>query len=1121
MADVAHGGRERGGRPARTRPSDVIESEPAADHGAGGPEVVAQPATDVTSPTPEDGSAGEPTGWTGPLCASDLVLEEPLGRRVLVVANLLLGPQATAASTWAAAGVARALQAWQGPGTVIVAGNLFDLAQGTADAALRAHPKLADALAAFARDGERRVVVLAGTADAALAEPGADRTSVEALGATVARAAELQLTVATGCRVVRVDPVVPALWDGTADPARPGPSEHLRQPPPAGSSGMPGPPLVARDPSQTWQEGLDRLAEPAAAARFLTSRLLYRRLSPFAWALLLPFLVAVFVGLPATSFLERVMRNPTIHRAHLVPWDTRLIAAGVVSAVGLLALIGLLAWLSRRAWRTLGGGALPGVFEDPLAAAGTTANDPARDAAVGLQARGYAGLVTGATLQAELTHLAGGFFACAGTCGEVVEEHPGRLGLPPVFLHHRQVAWVELETGADLHARLLLARADVTPASFLERLAARYRPVHDPHPIVVAAHPAGSSWPPAPDLTALRRRSRRARRWAGAAIAVAGVVDLLSGVTPPLRHRLHLLLQVVPLGASQLAGALVALAGMGLLALARGIRRGQHRAWVIAVAVLSASLVLHLLKGIDFEESALSALVLWFLLATRAEFRAEADKPSLRSALIAVVAGAVGIATVTTVLLTVSLHFDRDAHFHLPFWRAGEAVVERMVGVRSVPLPARVDGFLSASLLAIFLALAAVTVVLATRPVVDRRRTSGRLGELRARDVVRRHGAGTLDYFALRSDKRWFFHRDSLVAYAIYGGICLVSPDPIGPRSEREQVWEAFRRFADSQGWAVAVMGASEDWLPVYRSVGMHDIYIGDEAVVDVQRFSLAGGEMKGLRQAYNRIAKYGYRASFHDPAHLDRQTAQQLTALMAQSRRGEFERGFSMMLGRIFDPRDEGLLLCIVWAPDGSPAAMCQFVPAPGIDGYSLDLMRRDRGEHPNGLIDFALVSTIEHLRQQHKHGLSLNFAAMRAIFEGERGDGVIQRVERWALRKMSSFVQIETLWRFNAKYKPDWLARYVVYDTAEHLVPAIMAILRAESLWEVPVIGRVIAASDRRAAAAGARHDPTSALSLLPETDRDAGEKDGANQKTAAAAADDELSARAAAAWRDGPGR
>jgi lysylphosphatidylglycerol synthetase-like protein (DUF2156 family) len=313
-----------------------------------------------------------------------------------------------------------------------------------------------------------------------------------------------------------------------------------------------------------------------------------------------------------------------------------------------------------------------------------------------------------------------------------------------------------------------------------------------------------------------------------------------------------------------------------------------------------------------------------------------------------------------------------------------------------------------------------------------------------------------------------------------------VSPDPIGPFAEREQVWSAFRRFTDDRGWVVCIMGASEQWLPVYRAMGMHDIYIGDEAVVDVQRFSLAGGDMKGLRQAYNRIAKYGYTASFHDPGRLDRTTAAQLAGLMSQSRRGEFERGFSMVLGRIFDPRDEQLVLCMVTGPDGNPAAMCQFVPASGIGGYSLDLMRRDRGEHPNGLMDFALVSTIEHLRSLGCQGLSLNFAALRSVLEGERGDGATQRVERWALKKMSSFLQIETLWRFNAKYRPDWLPRYVVYDTAEHLVPVVLAILRAESLSEVPVIGRMIAASERRAHAGeestAAGVDAASGASLLP---------------------------------------
>ena len=57
--------------------------------------------------------------------------------------------------------------------------------------------------------------------------------------------------------------------------------------------------------------------------------------------------------------------------------------------------------------------------------------------------------------------------------------------------------------------------------------------------------------------------------------------------------------------------------------------------------------------------------------------------------------------------------------------------------------------------------------------------------------------------------------------------------------------------------------------MPIYRSTGMHDLYVGDEAVVRTERFSLGGGKFKGLRQAVNRVARNGYTISFHDPAHV------------------------------------------------------------------------------------------------------------------------------------------------------------------------------------------------------------------------------------------------------------
>jgi lysylphosphatidylglycerol synthetase-like protein (DUF2156 family) len=205
-------------------------------------------------------------------------------------------------------------------------------------------------------------------------------------------------------------------------------------------------------------------------------------------------------------------------------------------------------------------------------------------------------------------------------------------------------------------------------------------------------------------------------------------------------------------------------------------------------------------------------------------------------------------------------------------------------------------------------------------------------------------------------------------------------------------------------------------------------------------------------------MERHGYTVEFLDPATIDPARVAGLVELMALNRRGENERGFSMVLGRLFDPKDNGLLLTVVSGPDGSPAAMCQFVPTPPARGYSLDLMRRDPGEHPNGLLDFTLCATIEHLASRGATTLSLNFAAFRSILDGERGEGMTTRAERWALKRLSGIMPIETLWRFNAKYFPEWLPRYLVYPAAESFLPVVMSTLRAESITELPVIGRFL---------------------------------------------------------------
>ncbi len=1001
------------------------------------------------------GADGE-TGLLGTSASdagTDRTLHVALGRRVAVIGDLLLPSEPSDSSRAACRDIARRLEEWQGPGIVIVCGRL--VAPGCHDdpsGAVDTHPELADALGAFAARADSQVIVVMVPSDR-------DPALVQALerrGISVRDQVDLACETGAGMRTVLVR---------------------------AGSLRPDSNPPVDAAPAddRPWLAGMERLDDPRLARRFVTSRVLYRRLRRYLWAP--PLALAVIALLLRVEFvvdgLGRVFRTPrqqtALQRAYTATWPSRFIVTVVIALVLLAVLAVVVAITSRGIWRALGGEGLPApwaggpsgarpIAHDQLQLDGEDALDATR---VALEA-GATGVIVGGALVSELTHLDAGFFACPGATSEVVHEHRGRLGLPPTFLHHRQESTLEIETGAELHVRLLLAEADLPLATLGERLVTTDDVVKgrskaaDVHAELAASWPSGASWPPAPEVAADHIRVRRIRRLAAVSLFLAGAIDLLSSVTTPLREHLHLIAQYLPVAVVQAAGALTAIAGIAMIMLSRGILRGQRRSWLVAVTLLAASLALHLLHAADIITLVVCAGVLTLLIVQRERFRAQTEPATLVTAFVILAVGGV----IATLGGFIAVEVAGRVHHHpLPAWPdvlLGSA--ERLVGVEWVTFPRTIDRFASISLLAVGISLIVVALYLLTRPVVDRRLSSGRAAmgrraaELRARDIVRRHGTGTLDYFALRDDKQWFFHRDSLVAYAVFGGVCLVSPDPIGPFSERAHVWDSFRRYVDRNGWGLGVMGAGEEWLPTYQASGMRFLYIGDEAVVDPREFSLQGGKMKGLRQAVNRVARYGYTVRFLDPARLDPADAARMADLMAKSRRGEQERGFSMMLGRLFDRRDTGLLLTLVEGPDGAPAAMCQFVPSPAIGGFSLDLMRRDPGDHPNGLLDFALCSTIDRLKEMGMKGLSMNFAALRSVLEGDTGDGVTQRVERWALRRLSGVLQIETLWRFNAKYEPKWLPRYIVFDSAEQFVPVVVQIMRAESLTEVPVIGRLL---------------------------------------------------------------
>jgi hypothetical protein len=115
--------------------------------------------------------------------------------------------------------------------------------------------------------------------------------------------------------------------------------------------------------------------------------------------------------------------------------------------------------------------------------------------------------------------------------------------------------------------------------------------------------------------------------------------------------------------------------------------------------------------------------------------------------------------------------------------------------------------------------------------------------------LARAVSGDSLAYFALRDDRVSVRGGDSLVSWAPVGVVALAAGDPLGPPAHWPAAVAAFLGQATVQGRIAAALGCGALGAHAYRAAGLACIYLGDEAVLDLERFSLEGRAVRIARQ--------------------------------------------------------------------------------------------------------------------------------------------------------------------------------------------------------------------------------------------------------------------------------
>ncbi|WP_013323478.1 phosphatidylglycerol lysyltransferase domain-containing protein [Gloeothece verrucosa] len=540
--------------------------------------------------------------------------------------------------------------------------------------------------------------------------------------------------------------------------------------------------------------------------------------------------------------------------------------------------------------------------------------------------------------------------------------------------------------------------------------------------------------------------------WSAALLTgLVGVVNLLSAVTPNIQARTHWLKAIFPFEVRSYGHLFAALTGFFLLSLATNLLRRKRVAWLLAIVLLIISIVSHLIKGLDYEESLLAFVLLIQLVLMRNVYTARSDAPSLAQG----VRMLMGALLFTLAYGTIGFYW-LDSHFHVNF-SFSDAINQTLAmfftddNARLQPAT-KFGSFFADSIYTVGTITLLFALFMLMRPVLLRGVPATPAERQRAQAILEQYGCSSLAPLALLPDKAYYFSPSgrSVIAYVPKGRGAIALGDPIGPPEDKKEVIIGFQQFCQENDWYPAFYQTLPDYLELYRSLGFKVLKIGEEAIVNLQTFSLQGKAGKNLRTAMNRMTKLGYKIQFYPPPIEDdllkklRNISDEWLKMMQGA-----EKKFSV--GWFDEDYLKNCEIVTVETEKGEITAFCNMIPEYQTNEITNDLMRR-KAEVENGTMDFLFIGLFQAYKERGYDGFNLGLSALAGLGQTQLSPR-LEKVLSYLYKHLNQFYNFQGLHSFKDKFNPRWEPRYLIYPGTATLADIVVALIRVDSgdrLWD-----------------------------------------------------------------------
>jgi len=488
---------------------------------------------------------------------------------------------------------------------------------------------------------------------------------------------------------------------------------------------------------------------------------------------------------------------------------------------------------------------------------------------------------------------------------------------------------------------------------------------------------------------------------------IAGVVLLFSGATPAAAQRLAWLNRVLPLGIIETSHVIGSIAGAALLLLSQGLSRRLDAAYYLTVAVAGVGMIVSMLKGGDYEEAIVLGVLLLLLRRARSAFDRHAALLATRfsPAWIAAVAAALIASVWLGVFAFKHVEYSRDLWWQFEW--DGEA-----------------SRFLRGSVAAATVVwLFAVARLIGHAPHEAEPPSES---DLQTASAIIAAQHSTFPYLVYLRDKSLLFDErgETFVMYGVQGRTWVALGDPVGPPQRVPDLIRLFLEKCDVFGGTPVFYEVGQQHLHHYADFGLTFVKLGEEARVDLQRFTVDGAKGSKFRYALHRMEREG--ASFRllcvreVPAVIDE--LQLVSDAWLEEKSGA-EKGFSL---GFFNRDYVARFPVAVIERAGRIQAFANLWPGPGKEELSVDLMRY-RHDAPSGVMDALFAQVMMWGKRDGYRWFALGMAPMSGFEHSSTSTWL--RAGTFLYEHGAALYNFQGLRAYKDKFDPVWESRYLAY--------------------------------------------------------------------------------------------